>query len=621
MSRRLGLGCPLTFALSLCIALPALAQDRAAGGGDPPPHISFVEGAATLEREGRVDPAVSSMPLLDGDRLRTEGGRVEVLLTDQGVLRLDQYTVVDLLSDSLFRLLRGRVRLTVSADREAERYRVDSPAGWVRIHEPGDYRVAVTIDGDRVDVELAVFRGFGELGGERASVTVSAGERSSIRGSGFPTLAQPFNSAAWDAFDRWSEERRDAQVYAGSFSSRYLPTPLRSYASTFDRYGTWRHNSAYGYVWHPASHASWRPYHNGRWTHGRHYGWMWVGFDPWTWPTHHYGRWGYSRLGWFWVPAWAWAPAWVSWAIAPGFVGWHPLGPAGQPVIAITQITNVTTVANVPPARNSDVYAANWSFRSAALRDPGFAWTVVPRDALGLNSPIARHTIDVGKLDSEVRSAFVPRQGFSVRPAAAPRPAATVRSGGLRIDTAGPRAVLRMPQSSARVFERRSGRVRSLGLQQRRSSPAVVRGAPASGGQVRPGGPRLGDALPRTPQETAPSAGTRRAGRSGLAFPSEPTGMHRSARNPTLRSEPAARRSPRASAGSASSSQLRGRLRSTRPSGAAGIRSPARAGADSGLRPRAGRVATPRSSRSPSVRSGSARAAASRSGAARRGRR
>ena len=272
ISGRLGLGCPLTFALSLCIALPAVAQTRAAGSGDPPPHISFVEGAATLEREGRVDPAVSSMPLLDGDRLRTEGGRAEVVLTDQSVLCLDQYTVVDLLSDSLFRLLRGRLRLTVSADREAERYRVDSTAGWVRIHEPGDYRVAVTIDGDRVDVELAVFHGFGELGGERASVTVSAGERSSIRGSGFPTLAQPFNSAAWDTFDRWSEERRDAQVYAGSLSSRYLPTPLRSYASTFDRYGTWRHNSAYGYVWYPASHASWRPYYNGRWTHGQHYG-------------------------------------------------------------------------------------------------------------------------------------------------------------------------------------------------------------------------------------------------------------------------------------------------------------------------------------------------------------
>ena len=31
MSRCLGPGCPLTFALSLCIALPAVAQDRAAG--------------------------------------------------------------------------------------------------------------------------------------------------------------------------------------------------------------------------------------------------------------------------------------------------------------------------------------------------------------------------------------------------------------------------------------------------------------------------------------------------------------------------------------------------------------------------------------------------------------
>ena len=141
----------LTLALLLCLTLPALAQDRWAG--DPPPHISLVEGAATLKREGRAEPAVSSMLLLTGDRLRTESGRIEVLFTDQSVLHLDQDTVLDLLSDSLVRLLRGRLRLAVSATSEAERYRVDSPAGWVRIHEPGDYRVAVMMDGDRAATE------------------------------------------------------------------------------------------------------------------------------------------------------------------------------------------------------------------------------------------------------------------------------------------------------------------------------------------------------------------------------------------------------------------------------------------------------------------------------------
>ena len=111
MNRPVKLRFFLTLGLSLCLTLPALAQDRWVG--DTPPHVSLVEGAATLERDGRAEPAVSSMLLLTGDRLRTESGRVEVLFTDQSVLHLDQYTVVDLLSDSLFRLLRGRLRLAV----------------------------------------------------------------------------------------------------------------------------------------------------------------------------------------------------------------------------------------------------------------------------------------------------------------------------------------------------------------------------------------------------------------------------------------------------------------------------------------------------------------------------
>ena len=593
----------LTLALLLCLTLPALAQDRWAG--DPPPHISLVEGAATLKREGRAEPAVSSMLLLTGDRLRTESGRIEVLFTDQSVLHLDQDTVLDLLSDSLVRLLRGRLRLAVSATSEAERYRVDSPAGWVRIHEPGDYRVAVMMDGDRAATELAVFRGFAALSGEQTSVGVTAGERSTIRGSGVPALPQPFNSAAWDTFDRWSEGRREALLYAGSFSSHYLPTPLRSYATTFDRYGTWRHESAYGYVWYPAGHASWRPYYNGRWTHGRRYGWTWVGYDPWAWPTHHYGRWGYSHLGWFWVPTWTWAPAWVSWAIAPDFAGWHPLGPADAPLIDITQVTNVTTVTNVPPASHSDTSGANWSFRSAALANPGHAWTVVPRDTLGLPSHVAIRAIDAGRLDPEVRSAFVRLDERAVRPAASRRPAAAIRSGGLRVDTAGPRGALRQAESPARVVEQPSGRVtlRRLGRRPRRSSAAMV-GAqpPVSGGRAGSGGLRLSGALPRTLTGSTSRSAIRRGHPS--RFASGPADMSRSAGSPTTRSEPAARHSPRLSpAGSASPSQLRGRSPSPRRLSSAGFRSPTR-GRASGLQPRAGRFASPGSRRSASVRSG-----------------
>src|SRR5688500_722219 len=73
--------------LMVCLwASPARAQDRDVGVDDPPAHISVVEGAAILERDGRSESDLASMPLLAGDRLRTQGGRVEVLFADGSAL-------------------------------------------------------------------------------------------------------------------------------------------------------------------------------------------------------------------------------------------------------------------------------------------------------------------------------------------------------------------------------------------------------------------------------------------------------------------------------------------------------------------------------------------------------
>ena len=80
---------------------------------EAPAHVSFVEGAATLERDGRPDPSLLNMPLLSGDRIRTQSGRVEVLFGDGSVLHVDSGTVIDFQSDDVMRLLGGRVRLAI----------------------------------------------------------------------------------------------------------------------------------------------------------------------------------------------------------------------------------------------------------------------------------------------------------------------------------------------------------------------------------------------------------------------------------------------------------------------------------------------------------------------------
>ena len=339
--------------LLVCLwALPVSGQESAPPGQpatDPPAHISVVDGTAVLERDGRSDAELLSMPLLSGDRVRTEAGRVEILFADGSALHLDEHTMVDFQSDEVVRLLGGRVRLSVSGPSREIAYRIDAPSAWVQINNPGEYRVSI-LRGD--EVELAVLRGGAELVNEQGRSYVSAGERTYARVQAAPSPAYVFNSAAWDSFDRWSESRRDQRL---GVSAQYLPEDVRRYAPAFDTYGSWRHEPAYGYVWYPRVQVGWRPYYHGRWASLRPYGWTWIANDPWGWPTHHYGRWGISAGSWFWIPGRSWAPAWVSWGYAPGYVSWCPLGWNNRPVLGFSV-----------------------SYYGGRRYDPWYAWSVLP---------------------------------------------------------------------------------------------------------------------------------------------------------------------------------------------------------------------------------------------------
>ena len=103
-------------------ASPARAQDVA---NDAPAHISFVDGAVLLERDGRSETAPTSMPLLAGDRIRTQNGRVEVLFADSSTLHLDTNSRVDFQSDAVMRLMEGRVRLNIPGAGNAGSRNVD----------------------------------------------------------------------------------------------------------------------------------------------------------------------------------------------------------------------------------------------------------------------------------------------------------------------------------------------------------------------------------------------------------------------------------------------------------------------------------------------------------------
>ncbi len=474
-----------------------------------PAHIATVDGAATLEREGRPDAAPTSMPLVSGDRLRTASGRVEVMFGDGATLDLDTGTVVDFQSDDMIRLLEGRVRLTIPGPAREVSYRIDAPGGWVQIQEPGDYRVDTGRGGPDAQLELAVLRGSADLLNQDGQTSLRAGERAFARAGAGPSYPYVFNSAAWDDFDRWSEGQREAR---DGVSAQYLPETVRPYSATFDRYGSWRYDTSYGYVWYPRVTAGWRPYYNGRWASFPAFGWTWIGADAWAWPTHHYGRWGLSGGAWFWIPGRTWGPAWVSWAYAPGYVSWCPLGWDNRPAIGFA----------------AGFYTGGYN--------PWNAWTVIPRQRFGTGF-VSVNVVAGARIDARTRSAFVVQPSApQIRGYAVPRNALPIYAAGTRV-------------SPARVYGRASGNgvetyrgtVRSV------DEPAAFRSRrPNTATRVGPGYP----APARSPREPGAIGASRPADAAGIpvyrgrAVPRQPAAGSPGSTPPARLEVPGYRRAP-----------------------------------------------------------------------------
>ena len=392
----------LTLAAVVCTGAPvARAQDAF---DSPPPHLSIVEGAATLDREDFSEPATGGAPLVPGDRVRTERGRAEILFPDGSAIDLDEFTSIEFDAPTLMRLTNGRILLSIAGSANpaaALQFQIDTPVASAQTDGPGEYRVSMLGGPSGLQTEMAIVRGAGALVTEAGTMPLRAGERSVAWDNAAPSQPQYFNAARFDAFDQWALGLRDQRLGSRSQSAQYLPADLRIYGGELDRYGSWGYEASYGNVWYPSVGPDWRPYYDGYWSSVPTYGWTWIGVDVWSWPTHHYGRWGYGRNRWFWIPDRRWAPAWVSWGGAPGYVSWCPLGFDNRPVFALSV----------------SIGSRGWG------GDNWRGWTVVSRDHFGGRRNVHQFAVSPRSLPSNVgfvaeRSApvaaprAVPRRGF-----------------------------------------------------------------------------------------------------------------------------------------------------------------------------------------------------------------
>src|SRR5262245_28144871 len=217
----------LTLAAVSLVAPTGRAQDSYDG---PPPHLSVVEGTATLDREDVTEAAASGVPMVPGDRLRTERGRAELLFPDGSTLDLDEYSTVELEGPTLLRMTSGRVLLFVAGSNNpaaAIHFQIDTPVASAQTDGPGEYRIAILGGPSASQTEMAVVRGGGALVTEVGSIALRSGERSTAWDNAAPSPPQYFNSARYDAFDQWARSLRGERLGLRSQSAQYLPADLR----------------------------------------------------------------------------------------------------------------------------------------------------------------------------------------------------------------------------------------------------------------------------------------------------------------------------------------------------------------------------------------------------------
>jgi hypothetical protein len=458
---RFGFGSHLLFACLLGFPFSVSAQEF-----DAPAHLSAVDGTALVARDTDLESATAGSPIVAGDRVQTTAGRVEILFADGTALDVDEYSAVELASPTLIRVTLGRIALTVPGASDpagAARYQIDTPFASVETESPGEFRISLLpdpLDSSRGRTELAVGRGFATLVSDQGSMPLRAGQWSEASSDQAPEAAQSFNSARADAFERWADSQRDTRVSVGT-STNYLPSNLRMYGAELDRDGTWEYDQSNGYVWYPASVGDWQPYSDGYWTSLSSYGWTWVGLEPWAWPTHHYGRWGYVRGRWFWRPDRRFSPAWVSWASAPGYVSWCPIGFDNRPVVSFAE--------------------------TVGARSP---WVVLPQHYFGVHDAhVTRNALDVRQLP--------PSTPFVAQSSSPSLPRRAVPRGTL--GPAGRAPASTYPAVGAPINQQPSAPVPVVG-EPRRGNPAFWRGraVPAAPAVVPPAPP------PQSPPGSVP---------------------------------------------------------------------------------------------------------------------
>jgi hypothetical protein len=179
--------------------------------------IAGMEGKVLLNNE-EVQQSVTHFPeVKEGSVLRTEDGRVEVMLPPGFMLRMGENGALKMLAN---RLIDTRVELqagsaVLEVDQTSQDYNVSIALkdGVVNISKVGVYRF------DSDPARIKVFHGLAtvQIGGQ--SVMVATGKMLGLAGEA--ASAEKFDLEQTDALDNWSRRRAEAMALANISGAKY----------------------------------------------------------------------------------------------------------------------------------------------------------------------------------------------------------------------------------------------------------------------------------------------------------------------------------------------------------------------------------------------------------------
>jgi hypothetical protein len=242
----------------LAAAIPAAAQPVISARSGV---IAYGEGAVYLGSQAWEPSSSQFDAIKENTVVRTEGGRVEVLLVPGSFLRLGENSsfrlITNRLIDTRLELLSGSAVLEVDQVSKDDNVTVVSGQAVIQFPKAGLYRL------DSAPADVKVFKGAAAVQMGDQNIEVPSGKMLGMAGQ--TAAVQKFDTEDTDSLDNWSHRRGDLVASANVSAANYARTTSTSLLGN-----SWAWNPYFGmYTYLPMSGQWFSPYG----------GWFWSPFS------------------------------------------------------------------------------------------------------------------------------------------------------------------------------------------------------------------------------------------------------------------------------------------------------------------------------------------------------